>query len=207
MSLLDGLPNLAQRISFNIFQELFWLGTPQPKKGLNLLNTMQGHSWTIPDDQRMLQAFQSKPDMGLYALHTVAAFNLIPGSNRNGGQVYLFVYSTVTLFLNSHPRPRNHFMHYYQICTTAQYRHWLHFRFCESNVCKHQWLYFLYFTVKISPTLTECVKRVVSLFYNSGSPSPSFIFSHTKFCSVDFVCWLQTLISDLLWGSSGTSIH
>lgn len=32
------------------------------KKGFKSLNTVQGHSWSNPDDQKMLQALQNKPD-------------------------------------------------------------------------------------------------------------------------------------------------
>lgn len=45
---------------------------------------MQGHSWTNPDDQRMLQALQSKPDMAytLPILWQVSIWNLEPMQNK-----------------------------------------------------------------------------------------------------------------------------
>lgn len=63
----DSNQPLIRRISFCIGLWLFQFQTLLPvgrakKKSFNSLNTMQGHSWTNPDDQRMLQALQNKLD-------------------------------------------------------------------------------------------------------------------------------------------------
>lgn len=40
----------------------YWQLKKKEKKSFKSLNTVQGHSWSNPDDQKMLQALQNKPD-------------------------------------------------------------------------------------------------------------------------------------------------
>lgn len=63
---------------------------------------MQGHSWTNPDEQRMLRALQSKPDTAYTPpiLWQVSIWYLEPMKKKAKGSSFI-VYCTVMLLFNS----------------------------------------------------------------------------------------------------------
>lgn len=71
---------------------------------------MQGHSWTNPDDQRMLQALQNKLDSAstLPIMWQVSVWHLEP-MEKKAEFLFAFVYYAIMPILNLYPLPKKAF--------------------------------------------------------------------------------------------------